>query len=199
MLTGKATPAAVIGLKETLRALDTLDARARANTRRELTQAARQVASLAKTYVDPQGLSGWGKWKGGYNPARIEAGIRLTTMATRSNSAVQRSYLGVVNSTPAGAIWEVAGRRSDGKKPRKGRRRQRIRVGRHYQYTGVLLGTYGNGRGFVTAIRNRGGDASRTVWAAYDQTDAGFIKRRVEQMLISECRTTQARIDMNPF
>lgn len=192
-------PVAVLGLKETLRALDTYDARTRRAIRRELSQAAYEVASLAKTYVDPEGLSGWGKWKGGYDPARIEAGIRLTSAASRKNAAVQRDYLAVVNSTPAGAIWELAGRKSDGKPPREGRRRQRVREGRRYRYTGVLLGNYGNGRAFVDAIRKRGGQASRTVWAAYDQTNAGFIRNRIEQMLIREGRTTQADIDRNPF
>lgn len=191
---------AVIGLKETLRALDQMDRRTRKEVREELHRAAIDVRDLAKSYVDPEGLSGWGKWKGGYSARNIEAGIRVTR-ATRTafGGGKERSFIAVVNSNVAGAIWEVAGRKSDGRKARKGRRRQRIRVGRRYEYTGVLLGGYGNGVGFVRAIRDRGGPASRTVWAAYDQTDAGFIKRRIEQMLIREAKTTQARIDLNPY
>ena len=191
---------AVIGLKETLRALDQMDRRTRKATRQELYNAAIEVRDLAKTYVDPDGLSGWGKWKGGYSPQAIESGIRVTRASRKAwGGGKERSFIAVVNSNVAGAIWELAGRKSDGRKARKGRRRQRIRVGRHYQYTGVLLGTYGNGRGFVEAIRRRGGAASRTVWAAYDQTDAGYIKRKVEQMLVREAKTTQAKIDLNPY
>lgn len=190
---------AVLGLKETLRALDQMDLRTRKETRRELYDAAVQVRDLAKGYVDPRGLSGWKRWKGGYDPRAIDAGIRLTSITKRFRNSTDRSFIGVINSNPAGAIWEVAGRKSDGKNPRRGRRRERIRAGRRYQYTGVLLGGYGNGRAFVRAIRDRGGEASRTVWAAYDQTDAGYIKRRIEQMLIREAKTTQWQIDLNPY
>jgi len=192
-------PITVLGLKETLRALDQMDKRTRKETRKELYEAAVQVQQLAQTYVDPQGLSGWKRWKGGYQPARIAAGIRLTRITGRFGNYKDRNMIAVVNSTAAGAIWEVAGRKSNGRRPRRGRRRERKRVGRKYEYTGRLLGTYGNGRGFVTAIRNRGGDASRTVWAAYDQTDAGYVRKRVEKMLIREGKLTQRQIDMNPY
>lgn len=192
-------PIVVLGLKETLRALDKMDSRTRLAVRRELTRASYEIASLARSYVDPEGLSGWGKWKGGYNPGAIASGIQVRDGSMKTNGTREYNIIGVSNTNPAGAIWEVAGRKTDGKKPKKGRRRQRVRVGRHYQFTGVLLGGYGNGQAFVRAIRNRGGAASRTVWAAYDQTDAGDIRKRIEALLIREGRTTQAAIDLNPY
>lgn len=192
-------PIVVLGLKETLRALDGFDRRTRAGVRSELMKATYEIASLARTYVDPDGLSGWGKWKGGYNPASIAAGIKVSNGSMKTNGTRQYNIIGVSNTNPAGAIWEVAGRKTDGKPPKKGRRRQRVRVGRRYQYTGVLLGGYGNGQAFVRGIRNRGGEASRTVWAAYDQTNAGEIRKRIEALLIREGYTTQAAIDLNPY
>jgi hypothetical protein len=201
---------AVLGLKETLRALDQMDARTRRETRKELYEAAVRVQTLAQSYVDPEGLSGWKRWKGGYEPARIAQGIRLTTMDRRGyGGRTETSFIAVVNSNVAGAIWELAGRKSDGKK-RRGRRMETERGMRwsksrgRYVMGNISTGRYraggwGNGPGFIRAIRKRGGEASRTVWAAYDQTDAGFIKRRIEQMLIREGRTTQRQIDMNPY
>ncbi len=202
-------PVVVLGLKETLRALDKMDLRTRKETRQELYRAAVEVRDLAQTYVDPQGLSGWKRWKGGYQPARIAQGIRLTRMTFRFGNYKDRSMIAVINSTAAGAIWEVAGRKSDGKK-RRGRRMATERGMRwsksrgRYVMGNISTGQYrpggwGNGPGFIRAIRNRGGDASRTVWAAYDNTDAGFVRKRVEQMLIREAKTTQRQIDMNPY
>lgn len=199
---------AVLGLKETLRALDQMDLRTRKETRKELYNAAVQVRDTAKTFVNPEGLSGWGKWRGGYSARNIDTGIRLTRLTNHAYGFTIRNMIAVVNSNPAGAIWEVAGRKSRGKLPKKGRRQRRTKVwtegrngrmGWHYQATGEPGRTYGNGRAFIAAITDKSGDASRTVWAAYDQTDAGFVKRRVEEMLIREGRTTQRKIDMNPY
>lgn len=192
-------PVVVLGVTETVRALDELPVLVRFGIRQELNAAAHQIASMGRSFVDPQGLSGWGKWKGGYSPASIAAGIKVTRMAERGErSSVTRSYIGVINSTAAGAIWEVAGRKSDGKPPRKGRRRKRIKVDGHYQDAGAGK-AYGNGQAFVAGIRKRGGDASRTIWAAYDLSDAGAIRHRIEQMVVRSGRTTQAAIDRNAY
>lgn len=202
---------AVVGLQETLRALDQMDMRTRKSVRRELYLAAKEVRDLAPEYVNPAGLSGWGKWRGGYDPSVIKAGIRLTRIVNKAGGYNTRNFIGIVNSSVAGAIWEVAGRRRKGRLPRKGRQEtERVwgfseRSGRYRwtnQATGRLRqGGWGNGRAFVAGITGKdpGGPASRIVWRAYDRTDAGFVKRRIERMLIDEGKTTQRRIDMNPY
>ena len=202
---------AVLGLKETLRALDEMDKRTRRSVNKELHDAAVEVRDRSIRYVNPDGLSGWGKWRGGYSAPQIKAGIRLTRGTKRAYGMEYRSMVAVVNSTPAGAIWEVAGRKKKGRLPRKGRQEtERVwgfseRTGRYRwtnQATGRLRqGGWGNGRAFVKGITGKdpGGPASRTVWRAYDETDAGFVKRRIEQMLIREGKTTQRHIDMNPY
>ena len=202
---------AVLGLKETLRALDQMDRRTRKNTRAELYNAAVEVRDLAKTYVNPDGLSGWKKWRGGYKASEIEAGIRLTRLTNHAYGFTTRNFIAVVNSNVAGAIWEVAGRKKKGRLPRSGRQetergtyfsKSRGRMVTGSVATGRLRkGGWGNGRAFVKGItgKNPGGDASRVVWRAYDETNAGFVKRRIEQMLIREGKTTQRQIDMNPY
>lgn len=206
---------AVLGLKETLRALDQMDRRTRKETRKELHDAAERVAELSRTYVDPDGLSGWRRWKGGYDASRIAGGIRLTSMERRGfGGQMEINYIAVVNSNVAGAIWEIAGRKKLGRLPRKGRERT-VRGMRWSKTRGRYImgnigtgelrqGGWGNGRAFVAGIKRHGASSSReaagrTVWYAYDVTNAGYIKRQVEQMLIREGRTTQRQIDLNPY
>lgn len=202
---------AVLGLKETLQALDRMNRRTRKATVKELHDAAAEVRDLAQGYVNPNGLSGWKKWRGGYDASNIVAGIRLTRLTTRAYGFEYRNMIAVVNSNPAGAIWEVAGRKKKGRKPKRGRqetvRGQYFSKSRGRMLTGNIAtgnlrrGGWGNGIAFIKGITGKdpGGNPSRIVWRAYDETNAGFVKRRIEQMLIREGKTTQAAIDRNPY
>lgn len=173
----------VLGLRETLRAIDSLDSRTRMMVRGELRSIAWKVAVDGQGNVNTQGLSGWKRWKGGYDPSVIRSGIRVTTVTQQRRGTYERSYVAVVNSTAAGAIWEVAGRRSKGRLPRR-----RTRTGR-------IVGKPGNGRAFVSAITSRDGKASRTVWRAFDYADRTYIRENFARTVDRESRITQSRIN----
>lgn len=172
----------VLGLRETLRALDQMDGRSRRGVRNELRNVADKVATSGQSRVNPQGLSGWGRWKGGYDARIIRSGIRVTTVTQKRHGSYERSYVAVLNSTAAGAIWEVAGRKSKGRLPRR-----RTRAGR-------VIGR-GNGRAFVAAIKARDGEASRTVWRAFDQADKTYIRENFWRLMERESRRTQSQIN----
>ena len=168
----------VRGVHDTLAALKELDKNALRRTNRAINAAAGEVAKTARTLVDPQGLSGWqrqlpggrsGNRRKGYSPVEVASGIKVKRRRPRRRGPVEQAFVVIENSTPAGAIWEVAGRKSDGVTPA--------------------------GRAMVAAIRRRGGAASRTVWAAADLTDMGAVRKRISDEIWAAERLTQSLIN----
>lgn len=168
----------VQGVHEVLAALKELDANAARRTNRAINSAAGEVAKTARTLVDPEGLSGWqrqlpggkaGSRRAGYNPSQVASGIKVKRKRPRKRGPYIQSFVVIQNSTPAGAIWEVAGRETEGITPA--------------------------GRAMVAAIRRRGGDASRTVWAAADITDMGSVRKRIDDEIRAAKKTCQALIN----
>lgn len=152
----------ITGVHETLAALKELDKNAARSINRAINKSAEQVAKVARGYVDPQGLSGWqrqlpggtpGNRRKGYSPAEVAAGIRVKRRRPRRRGRVVEAFVYVQNTSAAGAIWEVAGRKSGGITPA--------------------------GQAMVRAIRERGGPASRTVWAATDSTEYGQAREEI--------------------
>lgn len=137
------------GFRNTISSLKTLDPEANKELQKTLRTSADYLASEARGNVDDRGLSGWKQWRGGYEATAIRSGIKVTTAKRRKRGTAVSNVIGVANTTAAGVIWELAGRKSSGEPPRAGRR--------------------GNGAGMVAAIRRRSGkSASRIVWNAYD-------------------------------
>ena len=178
MAVGLATSTEITGVYETLAALKAFDKNLARRTDKKINDAAREVAKLGQSLVDPQGLSGWQRQlpggtgatrRAGYDPALIAKGIKVKRrrQKKRSNGEV-RSFVVVANTTAAGAIWEVAGRKSDGKTPA--------------------------GRAMVRNIRNRGGAASRTIWAAADQTDMGALRQKIRDVINQSVAEANAKI-----
>lgn len=168
----------ITGVHETLAALKALDANAARATNRAIGKAAEKVATLARGLVDPQGLSGWqrqlpggtaGNRRKGYSPAEVARGIRVRRRRPRRRGPDVQSFVEVQNTSAAGAIWEVAGRRSDGQTPA--------------------------GQAMVSAIRARGGPASRTVWAAVDSSEYGDAQREIAAAVADAERQCQAAIN----
>lgn len=167
----------VHGVHDTLAALKELDKNALRRTNRAINTAAGEVAKTARTLVDPQGLSGWqrqlpggraGSRRAGYNPAAVAAGIKVKRRRPRRRGPVEQAFVAIANTDAAGSIWETAGRKSDGDTP-----------------AGVAM---------VAAIRRRGGAASRTVWAAVDQTDMGAVRKRIYDEIRAAEQLTQSLI-----
>lgn len=157
------------GIRNTLDVLKDLDNDLRLDVLKVLKGQADRLRNEARGMVDPDGLSGWGGWRGGYNPGTIRGGIKTTTAKRRARGGIIVNVAGVENTTAAGVIWELAGRKTNGAPPRPGINPK----------TGW---TYGNGVGFVNNIRSKSGRrASRLVWGAYDSP---------EDFNISNARTT---------
>jgi len=160
------------GFRETLNELKDIDPAMRKEILKMTRRSAQDLQQEAQSYVNGQGLSGWNNWRGGYDPGTIRSGIKITRAKRRKRGSTISNVVGVENTTAAGVIWELAGRRSNGAQPRSG---INPKTGR----------TYGNGVGFVRAIRARSGQtASRLVWHAWD-TEAGFHIDKARDSLIN--------------
>lgn len=167
-----------MGMADTLAALRQLDAKAARATNTAISKAADELVQTARRFVDPQGLSGWqrqlpggkaGARRKGYSPAEVAKGIKVKRRRPTKRGGQLQSHVVVANTSAAGAIWETAGRKSSGKTA--------------------------SGRAMVAAIRQRGGPASRTVWAAADQTDMAHVRRKVLDLTRDAQRQVQALIN----
>jgi hypothetical protein len=176
----------VQGLRTTLAALKDLDPEVSKEVTKTLRNSAKRLQSEARGLVDSQGLSGWKNWRTGYDANLISQGIKITTAKRRRRGTAVSNVIGVTNTTAPGVIWELAGRRSNGQSPRPGINPK----------TGW---TYGNGVGFIDAIRRKSGQrASRTVWGAYDSPQ-GWSVISEREILINAVekatQTTQSKLE----
>ena len=151
----------VEGIRNTLDVLKELDNDVRKDVLKGLRQSANDLRDEARGLVeDGQPLSGWKKWRGGYDANTITKGIKVTRAKRRKKGTVISNAMGVENASAAGSIWETAGRKTNGAAPRPGINPK----------TGW---TYGNGRAFIEKIRSVSGKrASRLVWDAHDSPQA---------------------------
>lgn len=143
---------------------------------KELGRAGALVAREAKTLVDPNGLSGFSTTgRLAYDPSAIAAGIKVKRGGRRQRGKITSNYVGVQNMNAAGAIWEIAGRRSRGKPPQAGKR--------------------GNGAAMIAGIEKHGGPASRTVWAAMDGSAGEQASRMIESAVENALDILQNQIN----
>ena len=151
----------VKGIRNTLDVLKELDNDVRKDVLKGLRKSANDLRDEARGLVeDGQPLSGWKRWRGGYDANTIVKGIKTTTAKRRAKGTVVSNTMGVQNTSAAGAIWELAGRKTNGAPPRPGINPK----------TGW---TYGNGQAFIEKIRSVSGKrASRLVWDAHDSPQA---------------------------
>lgn len=174
------------GFRNTLASLKQLDPEVSKDVNKTLRDSANSLRDESRGLVDASGLSGWKGWRTGYNASTISGGIKVTTAKRRKRGTIQSNVIGVQNTTAAGVIWELAGRRSEGSPPRPGINPK----------TGW---TYGNGVGFVAAIRRKSGRAaSRLVWGAYDSPQQ-WNRTDQEQKLVAAadkaCQTVQRKLE----
>lgn len=176
----------VKGIRTTLQALKELDAEVSKEVTKGLTGVADELKREAQSLVPSgQPLSGWKGWRGGFNSDNIKSGIKRTTAKRRKRGTVVSNAMAVTNTTAAGVIWELAGRKSNGAPPRPGRNPK----------TGW---TYGNGVGFVAKIRSESGQrASRLVWGAYDSPqdfNQESAKDAIVRLVDKATQATQAKL-----
>lgn len=102
--------------KQTMDALKTFDPEAAKALQKRITKAASTVAKRARETM-PRGhaFSNWGRWSQGGRDLGYDGNgrkIRVTRANMRKRGQAVSNYIGVVNPTPAGAIFELAGRQS---------------------------------------------------------------------------------------
>jgi len=110
------------------------------------------VSSLAKSRVPATVLSGWmpetegkGRWASrSWDQAEVARKISVRQGGSRAKGSATSSAWKITNASAAGAIFELAGRKSTGHTPA--------------------------GRTFVEMLMKRGGTPSRLIWRAWDDS-----------------------------
>lgn len=176
----------VKGIRTTLAALKELDSEVSKEVTKGLTNVADELKREAQDLVpNGQPLRGWKGWRTGYNADTIRGGIKRTTAKRRKRGTVVSNAMAVQNTTAAGVIWELAGRKTNGARPRGGINPK----------TGW---TYGNGVGFIEKIRSESGQrASRLVWGAYDSPqdfNQETAKDQIVALVDKATKATQAKL-----
>jgi hypothetical protein len=122
------------------------------------------IAKSAKQLVKPAPLSGWRKRPGStskwsdtlaWDPTKVKSGIAVRQGKRRPKGVpASRSVVawGIYSRHPAGAIYELAGKKSSG--------------------------TTVAGRTFVKVLMDRGGRPSRLIWRAFDEHGGGQAIQR---------------------
>lgn len=163
-------------IKELRNILKTFDEKIDKQFNKELGQAGALVAREARTLVDPDGLSGFSKTgRLAYDPSAIAASIKVKRGGRRKRGSITSNYVGVQNMNAAGAIWEIAGRKSRGKPATSGKR--------------------GNGQAMIAGIEKHGGPASRTVWAAMDGSAGEQASQMIESAIEGALIALQQQIN----
>ena len=115
------------GYQRLMRDLKQFEPELRKATLKEINSAAGLVRSTARKYVpaDP-GLSGWDRaaysesnawYARAFVGREVKAGIKVVRGQSKRDRTGYKNEVGVANTTAAGAIYETAGSKSDGKTP----------------------------------------------------------------------------------
>lgn len=114
-----AAPVRIDGLPETLRALKAIDPAMEKEIRKEINFAAGSIRDLARRYVPAESpMSGWtaDSWQGkGYDSSVIRRGITVKRRGDRRRPNSFQQEIRIANGSAAGAIYELAGSKSNGR------------------------------------------------------------------------------------
>ena len=161
---------AVYGYKDTMKALKSIAPDVAKQFDREIRDTIKPVAMSAKAKVpaNPMGFRSKGNWDNrgpgvwsdrlGWNQSKVRTGIRVQKGGKgRRNSGISVAWK-VSNTNAAGAIFEIAGRKS--------------------------AGSTAAGRAFRSNLSAKGGRPSRLIWQAWDDMggDATITPKVVEIM-----------------
>lgn len=128
----------VDGVASVIRQLGQIDPELRKAATHRMRSVAEPVAARARGFIPTATpLSGWARSKRlGWSSARVKAGIK-PRVSTRANRSSQIGLLSVVQTNPAGAMFDMAGKRG---------------------------GTSPKGQQFVKSLAERTGQPSRSMW-----------------------------------
>jgi hypothetical protein len=145
---------------------------------RSMKKAANPLVAEARSLVPSSSpLTNWGNWKGGYDPARVRSGIKVSQRNTGQRLRGGRQeetirLLAMVSTSAAGAIYDMAGR-ADG----HGRRSEGL----------------ARGAAMIRKL-NESGTASRTMWPAAERR-LGEVQDAVRVAIADMESTLQKELD----
>ena len=170
----------ISGIKETIESLKKFDKDAARRLNKVINDELGLAESAARAKVtDAPPMSGWrtvpaakGRTRGGqgwpaWEPTAIRQGIKKTRVEGKVRSDYTTSAGALVQKTAAGAIWEVAGRRSGGS---------------------------GTGRNMIGVLNDRFKGASRGIWAVVDK-DADKIRNNVRKAIEDAQKLLKANLN----
>ena len=195
----------VTGLREVVKAFKTFQPDIQKNLNKEVRAFAAPVVNKAKGFLEasPSGLSNWAvqgsakKFKESqpeqrkgfpkFNASLAKRGIYLRTKPTKPNRQGFVSIFSIVNTDPAGAIYETAGRKNPSGQPWAGRKKSgnhkyshslNPRAGEHFiKSLGSLEGSgMMRGRVIFKAWNENKGKAQGKILLAVDKTIKDFQK-----------------------
>lgn len=163
-------PQPIHGYYQTIAALRELDKNAARRVDAGINKAAKKLAEQAQGLVVNDILSGFARQLPGGTAGNrrkadggnavqmpaVRSGIKVKRKRQRKRGNELRSFVVIANTTALGAIWEVAGRSSEGDTPQ--------------------------GKAMIRNITRRDGGASRTVWRAVDADHGETAKVIAEQI-----------------
>jgi len=152
---GISTAIEVDGVAETIKALGRVDPELKKQIVKNLKAAASPVEESARALVPTaRPLSGWEGWKGGYDPVAIRRGIRVAFRGSKVRGARDPDKIPLLTlrqKNAAGAIYDMAGRRSSGNTDQ--------------------------GRVFIRMLNARGGPASRYMWPGAEAAMPAVVRQ----------------------
>ena len=139
--------ARIDGVDEVLKALKAVDPELRKELPKEIKAYLNPIVDeMRSTIPGDRPLSGW-KETGriGWRSSTVRSSIRSKFRASRKRGAKSREFslASISQSSPAGAIFDMAGRKSSGNTPQ--------------------------GRAMIAALNTRHGGASRTLWPTLER------------------------------
>lgn len=147
----------IYGAAATVRALREFDKEAAAEIRKGLQKAAEPIKSRAQSMVPTIALSQWSRYGWGnrdWAQPAVKRGIAISLSGRRARGSSTTSFVAIVNRNAAGAIYELAGRKSGGNRLDKG-----LQASGH-------------------------GSASRLIWRAFDEMRGDQrVEQEVERVM----------------
>ena len=117
-MAGVSAKVEVNGLADTLRTLRRVDPELRKTTIKRMKVAAKPMqAEAKKLFPSASPLSGWGTWRGGYDGATVKRNVKVSFKGSKARNSDTIPLLTLRQTSAAGVIFDIAGRKSSGNSP----------------------------------------------------------------------------------
>jgi hypothetical protein len=117
-MAGVSAKVEVNGLADTLRTLRRVDPELRKTTIKRMKVAAKPMqAEAKKLFPSASPLSGWGNWRGGYDGATVKRNVKVSFKGSKTRNSDTIPLLTLRQTSAAGVIFDIAGRKSQGNSP----------------------------------------------------------------------------------